>query len=566
MPKLLSATLMRKGLRTVTTRELSTRAGPVEVAPPSSGRWRTAARTIIKTSAGVGVLAGLGLTWAYVGGRAELEELGDEGLPLNYDPAAIRAFWDAHPRVVVWRLCELFKTTLPFLRSVLVDYKQGKLESDEAQRIKAVEFKNLLTELGPTFIKFGQMLSTRPDLLPQAALLELQKLCDAVPSFPTPLARQIIRTELGEEGLAAFPDLRDETLPIAAASLGQVYKLRLKDGREVAVKVQRPDMIRSVSLDLYIIRLYSECLEASKSLLMKLGILTPRKQFDVDLVDCFARGSYKELDYENEARNQEYFAKELVPRMNGCVRIPDVVWSLTSRKVIVSEWINGKQLVQCDAATIKRLTPIGVECFLKQILEIAVSHGDPHAGNLLVDEKGTLVLIDFGLCVEVPRPDMKVMTGAILHLMQGDVPGLIDDAVELGFLPTDVDRQAVLVDLQRVLEDSKVKASDLISGRYKAIEGRRRKFKEVSRELNAVFFKHPFVVPEYFALLTRALIVLEGIAVVGDPEFDIFSSAYPYAMRRGAQVFDRKDLMDLLRETGSTYTLWSALRAWIPFL
>jgi len=556
--------------KTIRSRTMVTQATTAEVAKGSVGKRKT---SILRKSArvvgGVAALGFAGVAWAYAGGRAELLRLDDEGLPLSYEVEAIKEFWDAHPRVVLWRLCQILHYVIPFLANTGMKYKMGMLDSEEAQVRHAQELTQLLTELGPTFIKFGQMLSTRPDLLPQAALSELQTLCDAVPSFPTSLARQIIRAELGERGLEAFQDLTDDTKPIAAASLGQVYKLRLENGRDVAVKVQRPDMIRSVSLDLYILRLYSQFVELTKSALMKVGILTPRKQYDVNLIDCFARGSYKELDYENEGRNQEYFKRELVPRMNGKVRVPDVVWDLTSRKVLTTEWVHGKQLVKSSPETIARLTSVGVECFLKQILEIAVSHGDPHAGNLLVDEQGRLVLIDFGLCVEVPPPDMRTMTQAILHLMQGDVAGLVDDGVLLGFLPDDVDREAVRVDLQHVLDESKVKASDIITGRYRAIEGRRRKFKEVSGELNAVFFKHPFLVPEYFALLTRALIVLEGIAVVGDPEFDIFQAAYPYALRRSAQVFDRKDLLELTREAVRTSSPsdrpWWDPRSWIPF-
>ena len=215
-----------------------------------------------------------------------------------------------------------------------------------------------------------------------------------------------------------------------------------------------------------------------------------------------------------------------------------VIWKHTSRKVLTTEWIEGEQLVRSSPEVIARLVPVGVQCFLKQLLDMAFFHADPHPGNLLVDEQGRLTLIDFGLCATVPAPDTRTMTDAIVHLMDGQVPELLDDAIELGFLPKNVNKRSLLSELQRIIEDSKMaeNATGFTAKKYAAIEGRRKKFKEVSRDLNAIFFEYPFLVPDYFALITRALIVLEGIAVVGNPDFDIFSAAYPYALRRSLSL------------------------------
>ena len=164
-------------------------------------------------------------------------------------------------------------------------------------------------------------------------------------------------------------------------------------------------------------------------------MITNQRPFDVALLDTFAAASLFELDYLHEAQNQERFRTELVARLQDRVYIPRVYHDHTTTRVLVSEWISGEKLAASHPSVIDRLTPVGVECFLIQILEFGYFHADPHPGNLLVTKDGKLALIDFGLCAEVPLPDTKNITLAIVHLMQGDVGGLILDAIALGFLP-----------------------------------------------------------------------------------------------------------------------------------
>ena len=233
-----------------------------------------------------------------------------------------------------------------------------------------------------------------------------------------------------------FEDLTPTTMPIAAASLGQVYKLKLKresqkvnitsskswcrcskckveDEKIVAVKVQRPDMLAYVLRDVYILRNIAKVVEKVKQ------FVTNHRPYDVSLLDSFACASLKELDYINESENQEHFRRELMHRMGSKVYVPAVHGQLTTRNVLVSEWIEGKQLAKSEPEIMNKLTPVGVECFLIQLLEIGRFHADPHPGNLLVTPSNRLALIDFGLCAEVPLPDTRTMTLAIVHLMQG---------------------------------------------------------------------------------------------------------------------------------------------------
>lgn len=478
-------------------------------------------------------------------------------LPRAYDPHAFAEFWCDHRCIVARRIFEITTQVGPFLAKALWHYnvrnRDGTAWDESIQAEWGSELREMLTHLGPTFIKAGQALSIRPDLLPTPILVELQKLCDAVPAFPTNVALELLKTELGAP-IENFFEMPFPSQPIAAASLGQVYKCRLVgDGSEVALKVQRPDMISCVSLDLYILRKYTQCVEQLKSMLMKTGILGLRKQFDVDLLDTFAKASFYELDYEHEASNQERFAKEL--RGLDQVYVPDVHRITTTRRILTTEWINGTQLAKSSPEVINKLIGPGVECFLEQLLKFGFFHCDPHPGNLLVDKHGRLVLIDFGLCTEVEQPDTKGMTSAIVHLMQGDVAELIKDAIALRFLPEDVDYEELLPALQDIFDEANLAAESMnrsngsgglpsLSFDFKSQE-RRSQFKHISRKLNSVFYKFPFAVPEYFALITRALIVLEGIALTGDPKFDIFHASYPYASEHAIDVFGYSGLMKM---------------------
>lgn len=490
--------------------------------------------------------SGVGL-WLSSGER----DTSDEGLPLVYDVDQINTFWDSRPHTALWRAAEIASTVVPFALRVLVDRKMGRFSDERHCEARAVEFRELLTRLGPTFIKFGQMLSIRPDVLPSTLLYELQKLCDAVPSFPTSIALATIRSELQAEAADLFDDLGPDTAPIAAASLGQVYRCRLRtSGEWVAVKVQRPDMLRAVSLDIYLLRKYMHAVEYTKRSLTMLGLMNQPVAYDVQLLDTFAGASYKELDYREEARSQKLFRSELLARMPDTVHVPAVIEEGTSRKVLTTQWVEGVQLARSPPEVINKLVKVGVECFLAQLLDMGYFHSDPHPGNLLVTTDGKLALIDFGLCAEVSRPDTQNMTTAIVHLMQGDVSELLQDAIGLGFLPADVDTEMLLPVLQKVFDQGQLAAVEegSLSSRFKATAQRRKQFSAISKDLNQIFFDFPFQVPEYFALITRALIVLEGIAVTGDPKFDIFRAAYPYASQRAVQLFGADQMATILSE------------------
>lgn len=486
----------------------------------------------------------------HIQAEKDRKSIREEDFPLVYDGDSLEIYWSQHMGIVASRVGEVVVSSIPFILKIVSASVRSYLSSPseaesqqrklDGQRALAVQLRELLVSLGPAFIKLGQVLSTRPDLFPTPVLQELQLLCDSVPSFPTKQAVQVIERELGMPVSALFTGLDENSVPVAAASLGQVYRCKMRDANgkllDVAVKVQRPDMIQAVSLDLYVMRNLMHYIEYVKGLLMSVGILAQRKQFNVTMFDAFASASYAEVDYEHEASNQEIFKKKLVSSGLTKVYVPKVYREGTRRRVLTTEWINGEQLSKSNPAVIRDLIQTGVHCFLYQLLDMGFFHGDPHAGNLLVNERGQLVLIDFGLCTSLDMPSTLTLTAGLVHLMQGNTAELINDLIHLGFLPDDVDKKALLPILDTIFSKARLARAVIGDDGFQS-EKLGQQFKAVSSQLNEVFFEFPFIVPDYFALITRALIVLEGIAVIGDPKFDIFAASYPYAAKKALRFF-----------------------------
>ena len=469
-------------------------------------------------------------------------------LPRVYDKQMMDQYWDGRPYTVIFRISQIMMELIPIISSYIYDFHiqtNNKTNTDtntntsqehlSLQRYHAKRLKNVLTRLGPAFVKGGQQLSIRPDLVPPVVLHELQQLCDSVTPVPNDIAMQVLADELGLKHVQQLQHLFHNLELVAAASLGQVYKTTLKDTKEqVAIKVQRPDMLRKVSLDLYLLHKIAYAMDAFTS------TFTQQAPYHRDLVDTFASGSYLELDYENEAMNQMKFRHEFQLRKSNIV-IPNVYTQFTSRKVIVTEWINGIKLADAPKPMIQKLIPEGVELFLTQLLDIGSFHADPHPGNLYVTNKGELCLLDFGLIAEIDETSMHAMTAAIVHLLIGDFDSLVsEDAKKLGFLPHSMDTSEIQPILKTILTQGLLESGS-------NLHDRKRKLMQISNELNDIFFRYPFSVPPFFALITRGLGLLEGIALSGDPNFDIFQASYPYARRRAVEIFGQHGINQMKR-------------------
>ncbi len=471
------------------------------------------------------------------------EELGDfiEAAGLNeYDPAAITKIYSGHPQRLLRRLWQTLVPIGLFLIGLAVDKLFGLLNQPGRAHSRAREFTELLVDLGPAFIKAGQALSSRPDIVPPVLLEELSQLQDQLPGFDSDLAMACIEEDLEAPIEEIYEQLEKE--PISAASLGQVHKGVLKGGQKVAVKVQRPGLREQITLDLYIVRNIAGWLKRNVRLI---------RSDLVALIDELGRRVFEEMDYINEASNAEQF--RILHTHNKRIAVPQIYREATSRRVLTMEWFDGVKLTNLDS--VKRLgidpnemVEIGVNCSLQQLLEHGFFHADPHPGNLLALPDGRLCYLDFGMMSEVSRESRTGLIQAVVHLVNRNFSKLSRDFVQLGFLAEDVNLEPIIPAFENVF------------GQAIEMGVSRMDFKSVTDDLSGVMYKFPFKVPPYYALIIRSLITLEGIALSVDPDFKILGAAYPYFAQRLMEDKDpqlRQSLKEMLFD-GDIFS-WSRL-------
>ncbi len=452
--------------------------------------------------------------------------------PLRYDPEAIAAYYNQRPIQVWMRLVGVIWPLVSFYFSLLCDRRTGKLE--ENQPIRAVKLREILTKLGPAFIKVGQALSTRPDLVPPLYLEELAKLQDQLPPFPNELAYKFIEEELGDRPENIYAEL--STDPVAAASLGQVYQGKLPTGEIVAVKVQRPGLAESIALDIYLLR--------RLAFWAKTNIKRIRSDL-VGIMDEFGSRIFEEMDYNQEGRNAERFA-DLYGNIKD-IYVPKIYWEYTRKRVLTMEWIEGTKLTKIAELQAQGIDPtylieVGVQCSLRQLLEHGFFHADPHPGNLLATRDGQLAYLDFGMMSEVKPYQRYGLIEAVVHLVNRDFEALAQDYIKLEFLTPDTDLTPIIPALTRVF------------GNALGASVAELNFKSITDQFSVLMYEYPFRVPAYYALIIRSLVTLEGIAIKVDPNFKVLSKAYPYVAKR--LLTDpapelRSSLRDLLFKDGS---------------
>ncbi|BFI41682.1 aarF domain-containing kinase [Marchantia polymorpha subsp. ruderalis] len=451
----------------------------------------------------------------------------------EYDPVRLIQRYSKEPLKVLGRALKVTTTLGAFAISVLIDERRGKI--NENMRKRAKELRERLTFLGPTFVKIGQGLSTRPDLCPPAYLEELAELQDALPTFPDVEAFACIERELGKPMESMYSAITAS--PIAAASLGQVYKAQLRStGEIVAVKVQRPYIEEAVALDFYLLR--GICGLVDKYV----DVVTSDV---VALLDEFARRVYQELNYVQEGRNAIRFGQLYGDRPD--VLVPGIYWDYVSAKVLTMEWVDGVKLSEQDTITaqgldIIKLVDIGIQCSLRQLLEHGYFHADPHPGNLLATPDGKLAFLDFGMMSETPPTARFAIIGHVVHLVNRDYEAMARDYYALDFLEPDVDVSPIVPALKNFFDDVlEATVSEL-------------NFKTIVDGLGAVLYKYPFNVPAYYALILRSLTVLEGLALYTDPNFKVLAASYPYFAKRlltDKNPYLRDALIELLFKDGT---------------
>ncbi len=456
-----------------------------------------------------------------------------EDYPQNkYDPEAIAAHYQQRPFAVLGRF---LKTLLPLVFFYInLWWDKVTNQRQRKERDRAIQLRKIVTNLGPAYIKVGQALSTRPDLLPVIFIEELSTLQDQLPPFPNSLAFQFIEEELKASPYELYAEISPQ--PVAAASLGQVYKGKLKTGETVAIKVQRPGLEENIALDIYILRVLAGWIERN----------IPKVKSDlVGIMDEFGERIFEELDYSLEGRNAEKFAR-LYGQLPD-IYVPKIYWDFTHERVLTMEWIEGTKLTNMQAIAAqgidaRHLVEMGVQCSLRQLLEHGFFHADPHPGNLLATRDGKLAYLDFGMMSQVKPYQRYGLIEAVVHLVNRDFSGLAQDYIKLDFLTPETNLTPIIPALADVFNDA-------LGATVAELN-----FKSITDKLSNLMYEYPFRVPAYYALIIRSLVTLEGIAINVDPNFKVLSKAYPYIAKRlltdqSPQL--RNSLQELLFKDGS---------------
>ncbi|AIE61642.1 ABC1 kinase family protein [Bacillus methanolicus] len=385
--------------------------------------------------------------------------------------------------------------------------------------------RSCLQELGPTFIKMGQIASTRRDLIPEYITQELEKLQDRVPPFSFDQVRQIIEEELGESIETIFDEFHET--PLAAASIGQVHYARLYSKESVAVKIQRPNIRNVIETDLEILE--------DLARLMELRMDWAKRCQLRDMIEEFAKSLRTELDYRTEGRNAEKIANQFTG--NSTICIPKIYWDYSTKKVLTMGYIEGVRVND-----LKKMGEKGynrkviaerlAQSFFHQILIEGFFHGDPHPGNVLVLPGEVIALLDFGMMGRLNH-DMKYQFASlVISLKRGNTDGIIKVVSRMGLIPEDIDMEL----LRQDIDDLKDKYYDVPLSQIS--------IGEAINDLFTVAFHHRIRIPADLTILGKSLLTLEGVVESLDPEFSIMNVAEPFGERLMKDRFHPKKLAE----------------------
>jgi predicted unusual protein kinase regulating ubiquinone biosynthesis (AarF/ABC1/UbiB family) len=434
----------------------------------------------------------------------------------------LRAYWRFV--VVLWQLGPLFLTYLRDRRRFFVVGASRRVTSEDHYRRAETLLDSILT-LGPTFIKLGQLLSTRPDILPQEYIEVLAELQDRVPPADWADARAVLEEDVG--GTDAFETF--ETEPISGASLGQVYTAD-HDGQPVAVKIRRPGVESLVEADLRAIRWLLPVIKR---------FVGESRAFSLEnLADEFDTTIHEEMDYGREARMLTTIRENFGD--NDRVAIPRVIEDRSTERVLTMEYIEGAKISDLDA-----LDEMGVDrtavattlqrAYLQMIVEDGVFHADPHPGNLAVQADGTIVFYDFGMSGTVSQYTQDRIVEFYVAVANRDIDGILDSLIALGTLSPEADREVMGEVMELAIADAR--GEDIDQYRVQQIVG----------QVEDTIYEFPLRLPANLALVLRVATVVEGVCVTLDPEFDFIATATDYLTEQG---YREEGVRQFVAETG----------------
>jgi len=406
-----------------------------------------------------------------------------------------------------------------------------KVPSPSFGRSAPERLRLMFEELGPSFIKFGQVLACRPDLLPIEYAQELSKLTDSVAPFPFPEAREIVERDLGAPLNHFFADF--DPKPVAAASIAQVHRARLLDDSEVMVKVQRPHIERVIERDISILRGIAELIEAY---VPDMAIYNPR-----GIVDEFARTISRELDFfieaSNAARLRENFAGSAI------LYVPQIYPEVSSKHVLVMERIEGLRIDEFERIkqagfNLRDISRHGAAAFFQMVFHDGFFHADPHPGNIFVLADGKIGLVDFGIMGRVTDENMQYFADTIVALVEHDFDKLAQEYMNMGFVPEDI------VDVERFQRELREDLVELLEPYY-GMKVRQIDFGTYVDRLTRLSRRHGLRMPQNLYLVNKSLVTLEGILRQLDPDFDFIAIARPHVARL---IRRQKDPVRLIRQ------------------
>ncbi|OKH26126.1 hypothetical protein NIES593_03370 [Hydrococcus rivularis NIES-593] len=416
--------------------------------------------------------------------------------------------WQRHQYSPLARQLEVFSVVTQFLFYLGWDKFAGNNDSRRRHR-RAQWLVKQLVRLGPTFIKIGQSLSTRADLLPIEYVQELQQLQDRVPPFEIAEAIAVIESELGKPIDFLFQAF--ESTPLASASLGQVHKARLHTGEEVVVKVQRPGLEELFNLDFEVLH---QLIRAGKRYLPAL------KKYDLEAIyEEFFELLFLEIDYIHEGKNADRFQENF--KNHARIKVPKVYWQYTTKKVLTLEYLPGikiddRQSLEAKGINLDEIIQLGICSYLKQLLQDGFFQSDPHPGNMAVSSSGDLIFYDFGTMAEVKSVAKDQMIETFFAVLRKDTDKVVETMIYMGLIEPMRDLTPVKRIVAFLLEEFRDKPVDI------------KAFERVGEEVYLMFKQQPFRLPAQMTFIIKSITTLDGIARALDPQYNLLAASQPF--------------------------------------